>query len=166
MHLTWLTDPRLVLKQDLLVLPGSKATVADLVHHTVSGISRAVQDAHQNGTWVLGLCGGYQMLGEHLDDRGGTEGGPRSWPGLGLLPIRTVFETAKQTRQSAFSSAWPLAGQPLSGYEIHHGQSEATSGGQPLVLEGSAEVGWRRGRVPLAVTYTGSWPTTPGVERS
>lgn len=145
-HLSWLTDPRLVPEQDLLILPGSKATVADLVHHTVSGMSRAVVEAYRRGSWVLGLCGGYQMLGEHLDDRGGTEGGPRSWPGLGLLPIRTVFETGKQTRQSSFLSAWPIAGRQLLGYEIHHGRSRATSHGEPLVCGAGAEVGWRQGR--------------------
>ena len=145
-HLTWLTDPRLVPEQDLLILPGSKATVADLVHHTVSGMSQAVFEAYRRGSWVLGLCGGYQMLGEQLDDRAGTEGGPRSWPGLGLLPIRTVFEIEKQTQQSSFLSAWPMAGRQLLGYEIHHGRSEATSGGEPLVFEAGAEVGWRNGR--------------------
>lgn len=145
-HLTWITDPRLVSEQDVLILPGSKATIADLVCHTASGVSDAVREAHRRGSWVLGLCGGYQMLGERLEDRGGTEGGPRSWPGLGLLPIHTVFETEKSTRQHAFLSAWPIAGRPLSGYEIHHGRSEALAGGEPLALEAGAEVGWRHGR--------------------
>ena len=146
-HLTWLTDPRLVAGQDLVILPASKATVADLVHHTVSGMAEAVREAHRSGAWVLGLCGGYQMLGMHLDDRAGTEGGPSSWPGLGLLPICTVFESEKRTRQSRAVSAWPLAGAALSGYEIRHGRSHAaTKDGEPLVLQVGAEIGWRRGR--------------------
>src|SRR4030095_2954480 len=77
--ISWITDPRLAREQDLLILPASKATVADLVHHAASGMSQAVREANSHGSWVLGLCGGYQMLGEGLDDRGGTEGGPRSW---------------------------------------------------------------------------------------
>jgi adenosylcobyric acid synthase len=145
-HLTWVTDPRLMVEQDLLVLPGSKATIADLLHHTASGAAQTVHEAHRRGTWVLGLCGGYQMLGEQLEDRGETEGGPASWPGLGLLPIRTTFEAEKSTRLSEFRSAWPVVARPLSGYEIHHGRSEATGAGAPLVLEAGAEVGWRRGR--------------------
>jgi adenosylcobyric acid synthase len=145
-HLTWVTDPRLMAAQDLLILPGSKATVADLLHHTASGAAQAVREAHARGAWVLGLCGGYQMLGEELEDRGGTEGGPASWPGLGLLPIRTIFEAEKSTRLSVFRSAWPLPGRSLSGYEIHHGCSEATRGGEALVLQAGAEVGWRCNR--------------------
>jgi len=104
-HLTWITDARLIAEQDVLILPGSKATVADILHHTTSGVFDAVCAAHDRGAWVLGLCGGYQMLGENLEDRGGTEGGPRSWPGLGLLPVRTVFVAEKSTRQSAYPSA-------------------------------------------------------------
>ena len=145
-HLTWVTDQRLVGGQDLLILPGSKATVADLLHHTASGIAEAVREAHARGTWVLGLCGGYQMLGEELEDHGGTEGGPALWRGLGLLPIRTTFQSKKSTRLSTFRSSWPLAGRPLSGYEIHHGHSEATRAGEPLVQGTGAEVGWRHDR--------------------
>lgn len=145
-HLTWITDPRLVAGQDLLILPASKATVADLVHHTASGLAHAVCEAYRGGSWVLGLCGGYQMLGMRLDDRGGTEGGPASWPGLGLLSIGTVFEPLKRTQQSRCLSAWPVAGRSLVGYEIHHGRSHATGGGEPLVLEAGAEIGWRHDR--------------------
>ena len=147
-HLTWLSDPRLVTGQDLVILPASKATVADLVHHTTSGMAEAVRDAHHSGSWILGLCGGYQMLGMRLDDRAGTEGGPGAWPGLGLLPIRTVFEPEKQTRQSQAVSAWPVADVALSGYEIRHGRSHAvTDEGEPLVRDAGAEIGWRHGRV-------------------
>ena len=142
-HLTWITDPRLAVDQDVLILPGSKATVADLVQHTASGIAAAIADAHRGGAWVLGLCGGYQMLGEQLADDGRTEGGPALWPGLGLLSVRTVFEAAKRTRQSAFESVWPIAGRPLRGYVIRHGRTVAIGSGAPLVREGGAEIGCR-----------------------
>ena len=146
-HLSWLTDPRLVAQQDLVILPASKATLADLVHHTASGVAEAVREAHRAGAWVLGLCGGYQMLGRRLDDRAGTEGGPDSWPGLGLLPIATVFEPEKRTQQSGAASAWPVLGLDLRGYEIRHGRSHAvTQEGEPLVREAGAEIGWRHGR--------------------
>jgi adenosylcobyric acid synthase len=145
-HVTWITDPRLVREQDLLILPASKATVADLIHHAASGMSQAVREANSHGSWVLGLCGGYQMLGEGLDDRGGTEGGPRSWDGLGLLPIETVFEAEKRTQQSRCVSIWPVPGRSLVGYEIHHGRSNGTGGGDPLFDGAGAEMGWRQGR--------------------
>lgn len=164
-HVTWLTDGRLVAQQDLLILPGSKATVADLVHHTVGDMAHAVSEAHRAGAWVVGLCGGYQMLGEHLEDRGGTEGGPGSWPGLGVLPIRTVFEREKSTRRMSFLSAWPVVGRPLSGYEIHHGRSQLTTGGEPS----SSNMAPRWGGAEVArsgVTYTDCWRMTNGERRS
>lgn len=67
-QLTWLTDPALVRHQDLIILPGSKASVADLAVLTASGITTALLDAHGNGAWFLGICGGYQMLGDELVD--------------------------------------------------------------------------------------------------
>jgi adenosylcobyric acid synthase len=106
----------------------------------------AVAEAYAAGCWVLGLCGGYQMLGEHLEDAGGTEGGPKTWPGLGLLPIDTIFESEKRTRQQHCVSAWPLSGRPLAGYEIHHGQTRSTGRSEPLLFDAGAELGCRRDR--------------------
>ena len=139
-HLTWLTSPDLARAQDLLILPGSKATVGDLAHHAATGMAEAILDAHGRGAWVLGLCGGYQMLGETLEDPLGGEGGPSRWQGLGLLPLATSFAASKTTLERQYTSAWPEAGHALSGYEIHHGQSRAL-GGQALVAEGGGELG-------------------------
>lgn len=138
-QLTWVTRPELARAQDLLVLPGSKATLGDLVHHSSTGMAEAILEAHRRGAWVLGLCGGYQMLGADLVDEAGTEGGPRRWPGLALLPQHTVFRAPKTTRTRTFRSRWPEPGHALSGYEIHHGESEGA--GSALVLDGGAEVG-------------------------
>jgi adenosylcobyric acid synthase len=140
LHLTWITDPALALRQDLLVLPGSKATVADLAQHAATGMAEAIRQAHAGGAWVLGLCGGYQMLGETLEDPLGGEGGPARWPGLGLLPLATRFGAAKTTEERCYTSLWPEPGHELHGYEIHQGQSLA-SGGAPLVTEGGGTVG-------------------------
>jgi adenosylcobyric acid synthase len=145
-HVTWITRPALALEQDVLVLPGSKATISDLAHHAACGMTDALLAAHRRGAWLLGLCGGYQMLGERLDDPAGVEGGPSSWRGLGLLPIATRFEPAKTTAMRRYTSAWPEPGIELAGYEIHHGRSEAAFG-EPLVLEAGADVGLRAGRV-------------------
>jgi adenosylcobyric acid synthase len=146
LHLTWLTDPALALEQDLLVLPGSKATVGDLVQLTASGMAEALREAAKGGAWLLGLCGGYQMLGRTLHDEGGSEGGPAAFPGLGLLPVATSFQRAKITRQSAVLSNWPEAGHGLTGYEIHHGLTRLEEAlGEPLAT-GGAPVGWRSER--------------------
>ena len=140
LHLTWITDPALARRQDLLILPGSKATLGDLAHHGATGMAEAVRAAHAGGAWVLGLCGGYQMLGETLEDPLGGEGGPSRWQGLGLLPLDTRFATAKTTEDRSYTSLWPEPGHGLHGYEIHQGQSLAR-GGQPLVAEGGGELG-------------------------
>lgn len=146
LHLTWITDPALARGMDLLVLPGSKATVGDLVHLTAAGMAEALRAAAAGGAWLLGLCGGYQMLGCDLRDETGGEGGGPAFPGLGLLPVATAFEPRKVTRQSEAASRWPEAGHALAGYEIHHCRSVlAGPGGEPLA-EGGAAVGWRKGR--------------------
>ena len=161
LHLTWVSDPRLVPELDLLVLPGSKATVGDLVQLTASGMAQALRDAAARGAWLLGLCGGYQMLGAELRDPAGTEGGPATFAGLGLLPTRTTFRPDKLTQLSRVASRWPIAGCALSGYEIHHGATalldpEASDpdgqAGEPLVA-GGAELGWRRGRAAGAYLH-------------
>jgi adenosylcobyric acid synthase len=151
LHLTWVTDPALAREMDLLVLPGSKATVGDLVHLTASGMAEALRDAADRGAWFLGLCGGYQMLGRELRDDGGGEGGAKAFPGLGLLPVATAFEDRKITRLAAAASLWPEPGHVLSGYEIHHGRTALLEERGAPLAEGGAGVGWRSGRA--AGTY-------------
>lgn len=138
-QLTWLTRNDLIRQQDLVILPGSKATIGDLAFHASTGMAESVVAAHARGAWVLGLCGGYQMLGTDLRDDAGTEGGPRAWPGLGLLPVTTVFGPQKITGTHAFRSEWPEAGHVLTGYEIHHGRT--AGGGRAVFAEGGADVG-------------------------
>ncbi|MDP2877553.1 MAG: cobyric acid synthase, partial [Holophaga sp.] len=142
-HMTWVTDPKLVPGLDLIVLPGSKATVGDLVQLTATGMAEALREAAERGTWMLGLCGGYQMLGQTLLDEGGSEGGPKTFPGLGFLPTVTRFEAEKITRQAQARSLWPEAGHSLEGYEIHHGRTELVLDSGEALAVGGAEVGWR-----------------------
>lgn len=153
LHLTWVTDPSLARDMDLLVLPGSKATVGDLVHLTASGMAEALREAAALGAWLLGLCGGYQMLGLELRDEAGSEGGPQAFPGLGLLPVATTFETQKITRQATAKSHWPEAGHGLAGYEIHHGRTTLQQEvGEPLA-DGGTEVGWHSDRAAGAYLH-------------
>jgi len=111
---------------DWVVLPGSKSTAADLAWLRAQGLDQAVAAHAGQGGAVLGVCGGLQMLGEALIDTAGIDGNA---PGLGLLPLVTSFEVAKtvQRTQAEFGAAhgrWAaLAGVPVSGYEIHHGQT-------------------------------------------
>jgi adenosylcobyric acid synthase len=153
LHLTWITDPARAQGLDLLLLPGSKATTGDLLHLTASGMAQAIRAAAEGGTWCLGLCGGYQMLGAELRDAAGSEGGPARFPGLGLLPVATTFLPGKITRPAQARSRWPIRDLPLAGYEIHRGRTEvAGEGGEPLA-EGGAELGWRQGRAAGAYLH-------------
>ena len=110
---------------DLVILPGTKSTMADLLWMRETGLEAAVQKLAAGGTPVLGVCGGYQMLGEEIRDPGGVECGLSSVRGMGLLPCRTVFEPAKvRTRVEATVTGGPFDGARLEGYEIHMGTTE------------------------------------------
>jgi adenosylcobyric acid synthase len=100
---------------DLVVLPGTRATVSDLAWLRERGIADAVVAHARAGRPVLGVCGGHQMLGRVIDD--GVETHLRGVPGLGLLPTRTVFRERKTLARPAGTAL----GAAVEGYEIHHG---------------------------------------------
>ena len=117
---------------DLVILPGTKNTMEDLLWLRQSGLEAAVRKLAQAQTPVLGVCGGYQMLGQTLDDPAGTESGkPLSLAGLGLLPTRTTFDAQKRrTQVRAVALGAPFAGTRMTGYEIHNGRT--TVNGEPF----------------------------------
>ena len=123
---TWARSPAALEGADWVILPGSKATAADLAWLRAQGLDAAIARHANAGGRVLGLCGGLQMLGEALIDNAGVDG---NGPGLGLLPLVTSFETHKTVRpsQARFApvhGAWQaLSGVAVQGYEIHHGQT-------------------------------------------
>ena len=108
---------------DLVILPGTKSTMADLLWLRQNGLEAAIQKLAARGLPILGVCGGYQMLGRWLDDPTGCEGGGRL-RGMGLLPVDTVFCTEKtRTRVQARTLTEPLNGAKLDAYEIHMGET-------------------------------------------
>ena len=107
-------------RADIIVLPGTKATLDDLLELRRNGCAQAIQRAHRDGKTVVGICGGYQMLGQMVSDPDGIEGTITSLPGLGLLPIHTTMTPEKTTRQVTFQ----FEGQTCQGYEIHQGVSD------------------------------------------
>ena len=111
---------------DLILLPGTKNTVDDLLWLRQCGLEAALLRLAGKGTPVLGVCGGYQMLGETLAAPEGTESGTaQTVRGLGLLPTRTVFTGQKhRTQDTAAMTAAPFAGAALTGYQIHTGRTE------------------------------------------
>ena len=117
---------------DLVILPGTKNTMEDLLWLRQSGLEAAVRKLAQAQTPVLGVCGGYQMLGQTLDDPAGTESGkPLSLAGLGFLPTWTTFDAQKRrTQVRAIALGAPFAGARMTGYEIHNGRT--TVNGEPF----------------------------------
>ena len=113
-------------RADIIILPGTKATLDDLLELRRNGCAQAIIRAHRDGRTVIGICGGYQMLGQMVGDPNGIEGSIASLPGLGLLPIHTTMTADKTTRQVTFS----FDGQTCQGYEIHQGVSDTD---QPIL---------------------------------
>lgn len=116
-------------KADIILLPGSKNTLSDLQHLRAEGIAEAIVQAHKAGKKVIGICGGYQMMGIRVEDPERIEGNLSAVPGLGLLPQYTIIGPEKITRQSLFSF---LPGRKekdnehsfdCKGYEIHMGRT-------------------------------------------
>nr|WP_262923213.1 cobyric acid synthase [Parabacteroides leei] len=109
-------------KADIILLPGSKNTLSDLQSIRANGIADAIVRAYKKGKKVIGICGGYQMMGARLEDPEGIEGNLPAVPGLGLLPQCTVIEQEKVTKQSAFTFL-PGNDSTCRGYEIHMGRT-------------------------------------------
>lgn len=122
---------------DFIIIPGTKSTIDDLKWLRTSGLEAKIQRLHHEGTPVLGICGGYQMMGRHLHDPEGVEGGG-SIAGLGLLPTETIFRAQKTTTQATGKILSPggifhdLAGVPTVGYEIHMGDTTLLEGAVPF----------------------------------
>ena len=109
-----------ICRADIIILPGTKATLDDLLELRRNGCAQAIVRAHRDGRTVIGICGGYQMLGQMVSDPEGIEGTVASLPGLGILPIHTTMTPEKTTRQVTFL----FEGQTCQGYEIHQGVSD------------------------------------------
>lgn len=114
----------------LVIVPGTKSTMADLEHIESSGLARALREIAAGGGIILGVCGGYQMLGESLRDPFGVESPIKEKQGLGLLPITTTFEPEKATHQ--VEALHLESGEKLEGYEIHMGRTQREAPLRPL----------------------------------
>jgi len=106
---------------DLVLIPGSKSTIGDLAHFRAQGWDIDLKAHIRRGGHVLGICGGYQMLGRVIDDPEGIEGAPGAVRGLGLLDIETTMSPQKRLAQ--VTGLEPASGAVVTGYEIHIGQT-------------------------------------------
>ena len=124
---------------DLVILPGSKSTMADLAAFRAAGWDIDLAAHIRRGGRVLGLCGGYQMLGRTLADPDGVEGSPGACPGLGHLQVDTVLGGEKTLRPAAGTAV--ADGTPFSGYEMHVGRTDGPDRARPFLTmaDGSPE---------------------------
>ncbi|MFP4242443.1 MAG: cobyric acid synthase [Chitinispirillaceae bacterium] len=126
----WCTRADMIGTPDLLIIPGTKATISDLKILKKTGIAEAVINYARSGGTVLGICGGFQMLGMGICDPHHVESASEYEQGLGLIDMKTIFHSDKSTAQSTvkvhgtFGLFAELDGFQLNGYEIHMGQSE------------------------------------------
>ncbi|WP_044563292.1 cobyric acid synthase [Azospirillum sp. B4] len=115
-----------------VILPGSKATLADLAFFRAQGWDIDLAGHVRRGGWVLGLCGGYQMLGRSVADPDGIEGPPGTAAGLGYLDVETVLAPAKTLR--AVTGRDAATGAALTGYEMHLGVTRGPDRARPLLF--------------------------------
>lgn len=114
---------------DAVIIPGTKTTIPDLLLLQRSGMAEAIQHYAAAGGTVLGICGGYQILGQMIADPEGIEGQAGRYQGLSLLPIKTVITGQKVARQRQVTSNFPQMGLPVTGFEIHQGRSRIETQG-------------------------------------
>ncbi len=145
-HLFYTNNTEELAKADIIILPGSKSTLADLYELRRNGVAQAVVRAHREGAAVLGICGGYQLMGQEVFDPDHVEGDIERLPGLGLLPVSTRMTGEKVTRQVKFqlfengerATEDGTLKLSMSGYEIHMGSTvpiEGTSASPLNMLE-------------------------------
>jgi adenosylcobyric acid synthase len=127
------------------VLPGTKQTIHDLRWLKEVGLAEAIAEAAKGGTMVVGVCGGYQMLGGTIADPEHAESDADAVDGLGLLDMETVFRPDKTTHQvvgiTSQENRFFSPGEAITGYEIHMGESTLSAGARCAF-----EINWRSGR--------------------
>ena len=153
----YVTKPSDLGEPDVILLPGTKNTIQDLLWLRENGLEAKITRLAKKGTIMFGICGGYQMLGGALKDPMQTESALGSVRGMGLLPVTTVFEEEKQLENRTYHIGMPegtfasLSGKKVAGYEIHMGRTEVADNDgalQPFVIGPDGEVlGYTAGTV-------------------
>ena len=151
-HLFYTNNTEELAKADIIILPGSKSTLADLYELRRNGVAQAIVRAHREGATVLGICGGYQLMGQEVLDPDHVEGDIERLPGLGLLPVSTRMTGEKVTRQvkaclaeSGKLEAGSSDSQPsgfMLGYEIHMGSTVPVEGAPASPLNRLEDGAW------------------------
>ena len=169
-HLFYTYNTDDILKADIIILPGTKSTITDLYELRRSGMAQAIQRAYRDGATVLGICGGYQMMGTDICDPQHFEGDIERIHGLGLLPVSTVITNEKTTRQTTFRIDGHEEDGMMEGYEIHMGETTIKDTADALRFhplahcqDGSRD-GWTDGRRILGTYIHGILDNPPFIE--
>ena len=143
--LRYVDSPAKLGRPDLVIIPGTKTTIPDLAWMNERGLSQAVKELHAGGAAVIGVCGGYQMLGTKVSDPEHIESSITDLDGLGLLDLTTTFEGSKETHRISgrvVADTGLLAGasgMPVKGYEIHMGRTVGEGYSPPFRIEDRAD---------------------------
>ncbi|MCG6197366.1 cobyric acid synthase CobQ, partial [Anoxybacillus sp. LAT_38] len=130
----YVTRPEELGQPDLILLPGSKNTLEDLLFLRETGLEREILSLHAAGrSFLVGLCGGYQMLGRTVSDPDGVESPRQSVAGMGLIPMTTTLERRKTTVLCSGEASFAGRRIRLEGYEIHMGRSVFADGVSPFI---------------------------------
>lgn len=139
-HVFYTANPEELLRADVVIIPGSKNTISDMQHLKQTGLAATIHHMHKNGTQIIGICGGYQMMGREIQDPHHVEGDIESMPGLGILPIVSVLSQDKITEQCAFT--FMNNAEQCHGYEIHMGHSYANEAHPVCKINGTVNDGY------------------------
>ncbi|WP_108670984.1 cobyric acid synthase [Peribacillus acanthi] len=156
-RIRWISSPAEFGNPDAIILPGTRSTIQDLQHLQGIGLDRMISEYASSGGTIVGICDGYQMLGEALVDVSGLDTGKPTYSikGLGHLPITTEFHVKKKTIRST-GTLHPDSGFapiPVEGYEIHVGVTQVPENVTPLILQASGTEGISLNNGSIIGTY-------------
>ena len=144
-NLKYVDSPAQLGRPDLVIIPGTKTTIPDLAWMNDRGLSEAIKKLHAGGSAIIGICGGYQILGTKVSDPECIESSIKELDGLGLMNITTIFEGSKETHRikgrvaKASGLLAGAAGVQVSGYEIHMGRTVGEGISAPFIIEDRAD---------------------------
>jgi adenosylcobyric acid synthase len=138
-NLFYAASPEDVSLADIVILPGSKNSISDMLFLQKHGMALAIKKAHEQGKAVYGICGGFQMMGKWIKDPEHVEGNIDIVPGLGILPVETTITEEKITEQCSFTFQSKLQGK---GYEIHMGETFSEKSNPLCVIDGKKNDGY------------------------
>jgi len=138
-NLFYAASPEDVDQADIVIVPGSKNTISDMLFLQKQGMAAAIKKAHEQGKAVYGICGGFQMMGTWIKDPDHVEGNIDLVPGLAILPVETTITQEKITEQCSFTFQNELEGK---GYEIHMGETVSEDNNPLCTIEGTKEDGY------------------------